>query len=123
AEKLSIQVGRRGHAGLAKPLPYRIIGRGRGGWGRRIFRRELDQLQIGALGEFRDDANEHRTLGIHDYSAERSELEAAVMTIGIGRAGGEQVRLRSEEVQQEFPIPIRLVALPPGYFASGEPCG
>ncbi len=62
AEKLSVQLRRGGRAGPAERVRHNVIGGGRGRFGWGILRRDLDQLEIGTLGEFRYDANEHCTL-------------------------------------------------------------
>src|SRR6516165_7022169 len=45
------------------------------------------------------------------------------MSIGTDRAGEETAGPRAKEIQHELPIPRRIVRLPPGYLAIGEPCG
>src|ERR1700745_3732630 len=94
AEKLSVQVRRGGRDGVAERGRHSAVGGGRGRFGGGISRCDLDHMEIGALGKFRNNAHEHSTLRIHDYSTERSELEAARVSVGFGRTGEELMRLR-----------------------------
>src|SRR5215472_1188951 len=81
-------------------------------------------MEIGPFGEFRDNANEYGALRIHDYSAKRSELEAAIVLTALGGTPEKQTRRQGpNEVQHKFPIPGRIVGFSFGYFAIGKPSG
>ena len=82
----------RGFAGAAEPVRDRIILCGGGC----ISSHDLDQLEVGALGELRDDIQQDRPLGSDHHPAERPELQAGVVIPGLGWFVEEKVRLTSQ---------------------------